>query len=315
MLIRSYPSAARTSSSVGDVHRRVTGEDPACRGKRVRQDLTARRERSRRRTPGRPDHKPCTPVSSSRPSHGRRPARCPGCDGRPPSTCGEVRQSVAACPGPPDRKNTGSGSGVAFAGKHDDAQRDPATALRLAILEYLEAAAAGAGVDAEWCRESRGSFAGRRGLAQPTRRGRKPTMDAAATTRSATVTACAASACCAARRSRRARSSSRQSGFTFTRRSRNTLESSIFSRSTRASVPMRLIMSPPRPITIGFCESCSTKIVQYSRSIRSRSSSSNCRRRPRSRTAAPRACAAGPSRERSRRPACAPADRSGSRRG
>ena len=61
------------------------------------------------------------------------------------------------------------------------------------------------------------------------------------------------------------RSLSRQSGFTFTRRSRNTFVPKNFSRSSRASVPIRLIMSPARPMTIGFCDSVSTKIVQYRR--------------------------------------------------
>ena len=37
------------------------------------------------------------------------------------------------------------------------------------------------------------------------------------------------------------------------------------SSSSRAAVPIRLIMSPPRPTTIGFCDSRSTTIVQYSR--------------------------------------------------
>ena len=59
-----------------------------------------------------------------------------------------------------------------------------------------------------------------------------------------------------------ARSLSRQSGLTFTRRSRNTFVSKNASRSCRASVPIRLIISPPRPMTIGFCDSVSTKIVQ-----------------------------------------------------
>src|SRR5688572_8234791 len=71
------------------------------------------------------------------------------------------------------------------------------------------------------------------------------------------------------------RSSSRQPSLTFTCRSRNTLASKKASSSFRAAVPMALIRAPPLPTRIGFCDSRSTRIVQYSRIKPLASGSSN----------------------------------------
>ena len=96
---------------------------------------------------------------------------------------------------------------------------------------------------------------------------------------------------------------------TFTRRSRKTFVSKNASRSCRASVPIRLIISPPRPITIGFCDSVSTRSCSTAAGSAPARSRRTDRRPPPSRTAARRACAAAPSRERSPPRARARADR------
>jgi hypothetical protein len=76
-------------------------------------------------------------------------------------------------------------------------------------------------------------------------------------------------------RSSSSRSSSRHSAFTFTCRSRYTRASKNRSSSSRAAVPIRLIISPARPTTMAFCEARSTRIEQYSRMIPLASGSSN----------------------------------------
>jgi len=64
------------------------------------------------------------------------------------------------------------------------------------------------------------------------------------------------------------RGSSRQPARVFTRRSRNTFVPKNRSSSSRASVPIRLIIAPPRPMTIGFWDSRSTRMLQNSRVLR-----------------------------------------------